>query len=46
LHPKKRTFEMQMGMIAPCFDRKTHARRAWASTLKVSFVFEWGENLT
>ncbi len=46
LHPKKRTFEIQMGVIAPCFELKTQARRAWASTLKVSFIFEWGDDLT
>ena len=45
LHPRKRTFEMSMGQIAPCFDIQTNSPRAWASTLKVSLIFEWDENL-
>lgn len=45
LHPRKRTFEMSMGFISPCFDKKTLAPRAWASTLKVNLIFEWQENL-
>jgi hypothetical protein len=45
LHPRKRTFEMNMGYISPCFDIKTKSPRAWASTLKVSLIFEWQENL-
>lgn len=45
LHPRKRTFEMNMGIISPCFDIQTKSPRAWASTLKVSLIFEWQENL-
>jgi hypothetical protein len=45
LHPRKRTFEMNMGNISPCFDVQTKSPRAWASTLKVSLIFEWQENL-
>ncbi len=45
LHPRKRTFEMQMGIISPCFEIGSHAPKAWASTLKVSLIFEWQENL-
>jgi hypothetical protein len=45
LHPRKRTFEMHMGNISPCFDIKSNAPRAWASTLKVKLIFEWEENL-
>lgn len=45
LHPRKRTFEMSMGHISPCFDIKTGSPRAWASTLKVNLIFEWQENL-
>jgi len=45
LHPRKRTFEMSMGLISPCFDVKTKSPRAWASTLKVNLIFEWQENL-
>jgi hypothetical protein len=46
LHPRKRTFEMKMGWIAPCYDIHTGERRAWASTLQVSLIFEWDEDLT
>lgn len=45
LHPQKRTFEMRMGWISPCFDAKTGERKAWASTLQVQFIYEWPEAL-
>jgi hypothetical protein len=45
LHPRKRTFEMSMGQISPCFDLHSKLPKAWASTLKVTLVFEWQENL-
>ncbi len=45
LHPRKRTFEMSMGQISPCFDVHSKSPKAWASTLKVTLVFEWQENL-
>jgi hypothetical protein len=45
LHPRKRTFEIKMGNIVPCFDIETRARKGWASTLTVTFIFEWKENL-
>jgi len=45
LHPRKRTFDMSMGNISPCFDIETKSPRAWASTLKVNLIFEWQENL-
>ncbi len=41
LHPKKRTFEMRMKNIAPCFYEVNANTKAWASTLQVDFVFEW-----
>ena len=43
LHPRKRTFEMKMGVIAPVFSIKDNERRGWASTLQVSLIFEWPE---
>lgn len=41
LHPRKRTFEINLGWVAPCFDRATHERRAFVSSLKVALIFEW-----
>jgi len=43
LHPKKRTFEIDLGWIAPCFDLVTKQRVAFASSLRVHLVFEWPE---
>ncbi len=43
LHPRKRTFELQMGWIAPVFDYDDKVL-GWASTLKVEYIFEWPEN--
>lgn len=43
LHPRKRTFEMKMGVIAPIFSIKDNKRIGFASTLQVSLVFEWSE---
>ena len=40
LHPKRRTFEMHMGWIAPVYNSDSVAV-GWASTLKVEYVFEW-----
>ena len=45
LHPRKRTAEMKMGWISPCFDLKTGERRHWVSTLQVALIFEWDEDL-
>jgi len=41
LHPRKRTFEINLGWIAPCFDLATRERRAFVSSLKVALIFEW-----
>ncbi len=41
LHPKKRTFEMNMKNITPCFTSVDASVKAWASTLQVDFIFEW-----
>ncbi len=41
LHPKKRTFEMNMKNITPCFTEVDASVKAWASTLQVDFIFEW-----
>ena len=43
LHPRKRTFEMSMGLIAPCFSSNTGLRQAFASTLQVDLIYEWPE---
>jgi hypothetical protein len=45
LHPRKRTFEMELGFIAPCFDAKTKDRRGWVSTIRVALIFEWPEEI-
>lgn len=45
LHPRKRTFEMDMGVISPCFGADANSRRGWVSTLRVSLIFEWPEDL-
>jgi len=45
LHPRKRTFEMEMGWGAPCFDLKTGVKRATVDTLKVKLIFEWDQDL-
>ncbi|AGH96008.1 hypothetical protein [Pseudobdellovibrio exovorus] len=42
LHPNKRTFEINMGWVAPCFKKGTNERVAFASSLKVGLIFEWG----
>lgn len=41
LHPRKRTFEINLGWVAPCFDRTTRERKAFVSSLKVALIFEW-----
>jgi hypothetical protein len=46
LHPRKRTFEIQLGFISPCYDIQSGIRSAWASTIRVSFIFEWTEALS
>lgn len=43
LHPRKRTFEMSMGLLAPCFSIATGERMAFASTLRVDLIYEWPE---
>lgn len=46
LHPRKRTFKMQMGWIAPCYKVDSPSEVAgWVSTLKVTFIFEWAEDV-
>lgn len=45
LHPRKRTFEIQMRYAAPIFDKATHARRGVVSTLRVNLIFEWPEEI-
>lgn len=41
LHPRKRTFEIDLGWVAPCFDKKTHQRTSFVSSLRVKLIFEW-----
>lgn len=43
LHPRKRTFEIDLGWGSPCFDITTGARVAFVSSLCVRFIFEWPE---
>lgn len=42
LHPQKRTFEVDLGHVCPCFNVQTNQRVAFASSLRVDFIFEWG----
>lgn len=41
LHPRKRTFEIDLGWVAPCFRARDHGRVAFVSSLRVSLIFEW-----
>jgi hypothetical protein len=45
LHPRKRTFEIEMLYAAPFYDKKTGERRGIISTQKVNFIFEWPEEI-
>jgi len=45
LHPRKRTYEIKMGSIAPCFDAGSDQRVAWVSTVRVLLVFEWDQDI-
>jgi len=45
LHPRKRTFEMDLRYIAPCYNVLGKERRGWVSTIQVSLIFEWPEDL-
>ncbi len=46
LHPRKRTFNIKMGWIAPCFlKEKPNQVWGWASTLKVDLIFQWPEDI-
>ncbi len=44
LHPRRRTFEMSMRFIAPCFDA-SGACVAWVSSLQVQLIYEWPEEV-
>lgn len=41
LHPQKRTFEIDLGWLAPCFEKATQKRTSFVSSLKVKLIFEW-----
>ena len=41
LHPRKRTFEMAVKKISPCFKGSESQSSAFISTLQVEFIFEW-----
>lgn len=41
MHPKKRTFEIDLGWVAPCFMKGSNERVAIVSSLKVDLIFEW-----
>lgn len=43
LHPQKRTFEIELGWVAPCFDKTTKKRISFVSSLRVKLIFEWPE---
>ena len=43
LNPNKRTFEIDLGWIAPCFRKGSNERIAFVNSLKVEFIFEWVE---
>jgi len=45
LHPRKRTWEMQMRWIAPCFNVKTHKKEAFVTAHLALCIFEWDEDL-
>lgn len=45
LHPRKRTFEMELCHLAPCFSEDGKDRRGWVSTIRVSLIFEWPEDI-
>lgn len=46
LNPRKRTFEIKMGILAPCFSILSPTTRvALASTLQVQIIFEWPEDI-
>lgn len=46
LHPRKRTFEMNMKKIAPCFIANKKESVAWLSTLQVELIYEHKENVS
>ena len=45
LHPRKRTFEMSMGLVCPCIDKSTKAVSCFISTVTVNFIFEWADDI-
>ncbi len=45
LHPRKRTFEIAVKKIAPCFREQENLASAFISTLQVEFIFEWNKDI-
>ncbi len=45
LHPRKRTFEIVVKKIAPCFKAQESLASAFISTLQVEFIFEWNKDI-
>jgi hypothetical protein len=45
LHPRKRTFNMAVKNIAPCFKVGESKSCGFVSTLQVEFIFEWSEDI-
>lgn len=41
LHPNKRTFEVDLGRVAPCFKKETNERYGVIGSFRVNFIFEW-----
>jgi PAS domain-containing protein len=40
-HPNKRTFQIKLGWVAPCFRVSDGARIGFVSSLTLEFMFEW-----
>lgn len=43
LHPRRRTFEMHMGLVSPVINLITGDHCGFASTLRVELIYEWPE---
>ncbi|MBY0554035.1 hypothetical protein K2P97_05880 [bacterium] len=41
MHPNKRTFEIDLGWVGPCFKKDTNERVGFVSSLNVALIFEW-----
>jgi hypothetical protein len=41
MHPNKRTFEVNLGRVAPCFKKNTNERYGVIGSFRVNLIFEW-----